>query len=1282
MSNFKSRFLIVLSICLLQTFFFEKVTAQVNHYNLEWDSIAQVYVKSDGVKIESWHFKGADWSSKFLNVPVFIDKLTCGNNQSLKVQLQNAVYAPLKVQSPRWLPEMSNIPVVQTRKQLAAGKAYVVVEIFPLRLNSNTGKVEGLQSFNLNTAVIPDPKAQLKQLNYVGNSVLAFGDWYKVSTAAEGVYKVDRSFLSQLGIDPASVNPNRFGVFGRENGIIPEDNADTREDDLAIIPYQWMGDADNQWEEGEYALFYTPSPDKIYLENGFLTHQKNIYSDKLYYYLNFSQDQVSRMSGNPSLSNPTCSTNQYVAFQYRDKDEKNLIMSGRQWFEKDDFAFTKTKSFTYSFPNRDISKSVHLKIASAGRYTNSSYLTVSMNGTQQLMHSYHPTYDGYENEYAHYIVSSTNANSGDQDIQLDFNYSEANGNAWLDYVELQALCDLKQTKNVFAFSNPSVMSQGGICSYTLTCKDANQQLWDVSDPLHPKLQIGVYSGNNYTFNVDNSVLSRYVALNPGEASSFVNPSFVAKIANQDIHGMVKGFPSMLIVSPPAFLSVATKIKSLHEGLGQKVIALSTDKIYEEFGGGRPDAGAIRDMIRCFYMQANGDESKMPKYVLLLGDGSYDNRNIIKGNTAIIPTYQSYNSTEPVFSYGSDDFYALMDDGEGENIENGYQLLDLSVGRLPVKNVDEAEDVYRKLDHYIHGSLGSWRSTMTFVADDENLNLHVNQSDGYAENIRVSQPTFNIDKIYLDAYKQEVSSGGARYPDAHDAIIRRLESGTLIMNYTGHGGESGWAHERVFQTDDIDALSNYDKLSIFITATCQFSRYDRPDMVTAGERLILNPKGGAIALLTTVRLVYSSDNQAMNTAVYKNFFDKKSNGQHYTFGEVVQMAKNDNGVGKSENNRKFTLLGDPALPLPFASFEVRNVTLNGKSLNNNGDTIHALDRISIQGDITDSTGKVLNDYSGILSPTIFDKAIAVSTLANDPASEFPDGSYVRNFNLQKNAIYKGAASVKNGHFNYSFIVPKDISYYYGPAKWSSYANNTSEDAIGADFRILVGGINAHPETDKKGPKIKAYFNAVNFAKNGTTDANPLLLVELFDSSGINTVGNGIGHELTAVLDDDYSNAFILNDYYQGVLDDYQRGKINYQLNGLKEGKHTLRIKAWDVYNNSSEVMLMFEVKNGAMVEMDHIYNYPNPFTSKTQFLFDHNQAETYLDVRIQIFTVSGKCVKTIHEASLANGYHLDGIEWDGTDDYGDKLGRGVYFYKVILRTANGNKTSAFQKLVIL
>lgn len=1251
-------------------------------FNLAWDSVARVYVKADGTKIESWYFKGADWSSKFLNVPVFISKLPCATNQTLKVQLQNPVYAPLKVQSPTWLAEMAKIPVVQTRKQLAAGKAFVVVEVFPLRYNANTGKVEGLQSFNLNTSAMPDPNVQTKQLNYAANSVLAFGDWYKVATAAEGVYKVDRSFLSQLGIDPASVNPNRFGVFGRENGIIPEDNTDTREDDLVNVPYQWMGDPDNQWEEGEYALFYTPSPDKIYLENGFLTHQKNIYSDKLFYYFSFSQDQVARMSGFPALNNPTCSTNQYVAFQYRDKDEKNLLLSGRQWFEKDDFAFTKTKSFNYSFSNRDISKSVHLKIASAGRYTSSSNLTVSMNGTQQLMHSYHPTYDGYENEYAHYIASSTNASSGDQDIQLDFNYSAANGNAWLDYIELQALCDLKQTKNVFVFSNPAVMSQGGICAYTLTCKDVNQQLWDVSDPVYPKLQVGVFSGNNYTFNVDNTVFSRYVALNPAEASSFANPSFVAKIANQDIHGMVQEFPSMLIVCPPAFMSVATKIKALHEGLGQKVIALSTDKIYEEFGGGRPDAGAIRDMIRCFYMQANGDINKTPKYVLLLGDGSYDNRSIIKANTAFIPTYQSLNSTEPIFSYGSDDFYALMDAGEGQDIENGYQLLDLSVGRLPVKTIDEAEDVYRKLEHYIRGSLGSWRSTMTFVADDENLNLHVNQSDGYAENIRVTQPNFNVDKIYLDAYKQEVSSGGARYPDVHDAIIRRLESGTLIMNYTGHGGESGWAHERVFQTDDIDALNNFDRLSIFITATCQFSRYDRPDMVTAGERLILNPNGGAIALLTTVRLVYSSDNQAMNTAVYKNFFDKKSNGSHYTFGEVVQMAKNDNGVGKSENNRKFTLLGDPALPLPFASYEVRNMRLNGHAIGSGADTIHALDRIQVEGDITDTNGVVLNDYNGTLSPTIFDKAIKVTTLANDPASEFPDGSYVRSFNLQKNAIYKGAASVKNGHFNYSFIVPKDIAYYYGAAKWSSYANNIGADAIGSDFRIQVGGVNPNPEIDKKGPQIKAYFNAPNFSKNGITDENPLLLVDLFDSSGINTVGNGIGHELTAVLDDNFGAAFILNDYFQGVLDDYQRGKISYQLNGLKPGKHTLRIKAWDVYNNSSEAVLAFEVKKMAAVELEHIYNYPNPFTSNTTFLFDHNQSDTYLDVQIQIFTVSGKCVKTLHQGTAGQGYHLDGIFWDATDDYGDKLARGVYFYKVILRTENGKKASAFQKLVIL
>ncbi len=1282
MSNFKSKFLLFLSICLLQSLFSKKVLAQAYAINLDWDTTAQVYVKADGSKMASWHFKGSDWSSQWLNVPVYITKIPCSAAQTLNLSISNAVYAPLKSQAPKWIAEMANTPLIRSKKQAAAGKYFMVVEVFPLRYNASTGLVEGLQSFTLQTTAKADPAAQLKQINYAAHSVLSNGDWYKVSVSEEGIYKIDKALLSQMGLNAASVDPNRFNVFGKENGIVAEDNATLRADDLANIPYQWIGDGDNQWEEGEYALFYAAGVDKINVENGYFTHAKNIYSDKLYYYFNFSQSQALRISTNASLTNPTCSTTQYVAFQYRDKDEKNLIMSGRQWFEKDDFAFTKTKSFSYTFSNRDITQPIHLKVASAGRYTNPSSLSVAVNGTPQLMHNYHPTYDGYENEYAHYITSAVSANSGDQNVKLDLRYSEANGNAWLDFIEVQASCDLKQTKNSFIFSNPTILSQGGICNYTLVCTNTNQKIWNVSNALSPEIQSGSFTGNNFNFNVDNTNLSRFIVLDPASSAAYANPAFEAKISNQDIHGLVQQFPSMLIVCPPAFKTVANKIEALHEGLGQKVLTLTTDKIYEEFAAGRPDPGAIRDMIRCFYQQANGDNSKLLKYVLLIGDGSYDNRSIIKNNTSFIPTYQSYNSTEPVFSYTSDDFYALMDEGEGESIENGYQLLDLSVGRLPVKNLDEAEEVYKKLEHYIKGSLGSWRSAITFVADDENLNLHTNQSDGYAENIRLTQPNFNIDKIYLDAYKQEVTSGGARYPDAHDAIIRKLESGTLIMNYTGHGGESGWAHERVFQTDDIDALENYDKLSIFITATCQFSRYDRPDMVTAGERLLLNPKGGAIALLTTVRLVYSSDNQAMNTAVYKNFFDKKSDGSHYTFGEVVQMAKNDNGVGKSENNRKFTLLGDPALPLPFATYEVRNVKLNGKSINVVGDTIRALEKVTIEGDITDSNGVVLSDYNGVLSPTIFDKTIAVSTLANDPASEFPDGSYVRNFNLQKNAIYKGAASVKNGHFNYSFIVPKDISYYYGPAKWSSYANNTNEDAIGADFRMTVGGINPNPDRDKKGPRIKAYFNSANFAKNGTTDGNPLLLVELFDSSGINTVGNGIGHELTAVLDDDYSNAFILNDFYQGALDDYQKGKINYQLNGLKEGKHTLRVKAWDVYNNSSEVVLLFEVRNGTRVEMENIYNYPNPFTSKTQFLFDHNQAESYLDVRIQIFTVSGKCVKTIHETGIANGYHLDGIEWDGTDDYGDKLGRGVYFYKVILRTDNGNKTSAFQKLVIL
>jgi hypothetical protein len=709
------------------------------------------------------------------------------------------------------------------------------------------------------------------------------------------------------------------------------------------------------------------------------------------------------------------------------------------------------------------------------------------------------------------------------------------------------------------------------------------------------------------------------------------------------------------------------------------LLVSTTQVYHEFGSGKPDIGAIRDMMKTFYDAAGNDTSKMPKYLLLMGDGSYDNRNIISGNTAYIPTYESSSSIAKAGSYTSDDFFGLLSNNEGKDIDNGVQYLDISVGRIPCKSLQEANQVVNKIISYKSAaSFGSWRNTICFVADDEDQNTHIDAADNFAKSINSLHPEFNIDKIYFDSYKQVESSSGSRYPEVHDAIIRRIESGTSVLNYTGHGGEGGWAHERVFETPDINNLENENKLALFVTATCEFSRFDIPEMVTGGEALLLNPKGGAIALLTTVRLVYTGGNEEINKNIYKYFFNKNNDGTHISIGEVFRLAKN--ATTTDENNRKFTLLGDPALALNFPEYKISNLTINKKNINN--DTLKAFGKYTITGKVTDLQNNLLSSFNGIIYPTIFDKTQTVSTLANDPYPQYQGGSKIKNYALQKNAVYKGKASIKNGYFSYTFIVPKDISYSVGKGKFSYYGNDATDDAIGFDGSLNVGSYADSVIKDKQGPIINIYMNDLKFANGGTTNTNPTLILKLQDASGINTAGIGIGHDITAVIDNDTKNTISLNDFYEGDLDSYQKGSLHYPFKKIATGKHTLRIKAWDVYDNSNETEIEFTVTEKTEMALTHVLNYPNPFTTHTKFLFEHNMPGQQLQVSITIYTITGKAIKTIRQYVTTDGFRSDGIEWDGLDDFGDKIGRGVYFYKLTVKNNLGLSNTKMEKLVVL
>ncbi|MEN9522760.1 MAG: type secretion system sortase PorU [Bacteroidota bacterium] len=1273
------RILIVLLMC-NQMLMAQNIT--LPNVKLNWQNALTVNTPG-GFKQQYLKFDDAIMSGGSIDfLPHYFFKIEVSGLNKYEALLGNMIFDNAEDVYPKNL--ISNDFNVKVNVAEERGKYFALIDFVPLKRDAN-GILQKLTDFQIQLNIV-GKNSNYKALQnggkkIVSHSVLASGNWFQFYTQADGVYKIDATLLQQMGINTSTVDPQNIRIYSMGAGNISELNKASFMDDLSEISIEVVGEADHHFDANDYILFYGEHADKIIYNNSTkqFTHQKNLYSDKTFYFITADLGIGKRLSNSPNVSGSNNIVSEFDDYQYIDNDGINLAHTGRVWYDANDFDNTLSRNYNFNFANLITNQPIKFNIDAAAQSVISTNMDVYFNGNTLTNLGFGPYTPGYDRPVGttQSFVSNVNSSSDAINIQLNYNKnSNVAGICWLNYISLLARRSLIMNGNQMIFKDSKSVGTGKISTFNISNSTSNS-IWDITDKLNPSKQLNSQSGNQQTFTISTDTLHQFIAFNN---NGFLTPTISGAISNSDIHGQIQASPELIIVSHSDFLSAASTLANFHiNTLHQKTLLVSTNQVYNEFGGGKPDIGAIRNMMRTFYDAAGNDTSKMPKYLLLMGDGSYDNRNIISANTAYIPTYESQNSIDKAASFTSDDFFGCLSVGEGESLENGTHLLDISVGRIPCKTITEANQVVSKILNYKSAaSFGNWVNNITFIADDEDRNTHINDADKFASNVTTLHPEINVDKIYFDAYKQVESSSGSRYPEVHDAIIRKIESGSLVMNYTGHGGEGGWAHERIFETPDINLLENYNKLSLFVTATCEFSRYDIPEMVTGGEALILNPKGGAIALFTTVRLVYTGGNEDINRNIYNYFFKKNNDGSPIAIGEVFRLAKN--ATGQDENNRKFTLLGDPAITLNFPDFKIRNEKINQKIINN--DTLKAFGKYTIVGNVTDKQNNILSNFNGIVYPTIFDKSQTVTTLANDPYPEYSGGSIVRNYSLQKNTIYKGKASVKNGLFTYTFIVPKDISYHVGKGKFSYYANDPSNSANGYDGSINVGSFADSTIKDKQGPIIKLYMNDFKFANGGITDENPTLIVKLQDISGINTAGIGIGHDITATLDNDTKNTQSLNDFYETDLDSYQKGSLRYPFKNLSVGQHTLMLKAWDVYNNPNTAELEFTVAENNQVSLSHVLNYPNPFTTHTTFFFEHNMPGQALDVMINIYTISGKNIKTIRQQVQTSGYRSDSIDWDGLDEFGDKIGRGVYFYKLTVKNNSGITHTKMQKLVVL
>ena len=1242
---------------------------------INWQSVQNITL-SNGDIVQRLSFEGATYSG-FEPLPYFSQNYLIHTSQAqLNIRIENEVYVAADsleviLITDEFKPgtEISiESSIITSRKQ-----PYANVYFSPLRWNEEKKIIEKLVSFKV--VVELDEKALFAEsyVDYADNSVLNKGDWFKIRVNKAGVYKLTYSQLQEMGFD-VSVAVSKIALYGNGGGTLPEVNTDFRYDDLVENAIEIVGGSDGSFDAGDYILFYGDDPIKWkynYAKQSFL-HENNYYDDYTYYFVTHKTEGVGKriVAISEQGVTPTIEVTDFEDYDFHEIDKLNLAGSGRLWLgEVFDFSQNLSQTFTFNFPNVVKEPGAKFFASLASRAYSTNRFEISINGLL-LKTKTMPNTDDSGYEYGETGEAEFNFTPKDDilNVMLTFQRVSNSSTGFLDYIEINVKRQLEFVGNQMLFRKVFGWEIDEVVKYFISGQAGDLRIWDISNVTNVTEQTTSVTGGKTTFVSRTDTLRQFIAFNETE---YYSPEFVEIVANQNLHA-IKNI-DYLIISHPDFLEEANRLADFHrEDKSFRVFVTTPQLIYNEFSSGSQDITAIRDFVKMFYDRS--DAGHEIQYLLMFGDASYDYKNYLPDNTNFVPCWEHETSLNIIHSIATDDYFGYLDDGEGGM--DSKDRVDIGIGRFVVATIEEAKMAVDKSVAYCTNSqqnMGPWRNQITFVADDEDSNRHLHDAETLASIINNEQTVYNIDKIYLDAYPQISTPSGQRAPEVNNAINSKMEKGTLIFNYSGHGGELGLSHERIMEIPDIKSWNNFNKLPIFITATCEFSRYDDPKRISAGEEVFLNHNGGAIALFTTARATYASSNLALNKAIYENNLFEKVDGEYPRFGDVIRKSKK---LG-SDNDKKFVLLGDPAVRLAYPEHNAKTVKINSNIVvEDKYDTLRALSKVTVEGIITDYNGNKLSDYDGLLFPTVYDKKVEIETLATD------NKSYPEKFYFWKSVLFNGKADISNGSFIFEFVMPRDIAYNFGQGRISYYFNNDNFDGNGYYENLIIGGFNEDAPEDNQGPSISLFLNDDSFINGETTDENPVLLAYVKDDSGINTTGNGIGHDILAVIDDNAVQTFVLNDYYEAEANRYNEGTINYPFFKLEDGQHTLSLRVWDIYNNSNTAYLDFVVVSSEELVISNLFNYPNPVFNQTKFVFDHNQSNKDIEVEIQVFDMSGRPVKTLNATVRSETYKSEPIEWNTTTDAGGEIGRGFYVYRLTATSESGQIKSETSKLIFL
>ncbi len=1095
---------------------------------------------------------------------------------------------------------------------------------------------------------------------YASESVLNSGKWVKIQVAEDGIYKLTAADLKKMGFS----NLDKVAVYGYGGWPLDEDFSTTYIDDVPEVAV---------WRSADYLLFYGKGPRKWEYSSSdkSFIHTNNPYSNYGYYFVSEKETTGRTMEKAASAAGATLQVTTFDDYVLHEEELVSVNSSGRELYGES-FTSTLSRDFTISVPGitNDEGKAT-LSFISRGNGT----ITMNVDGNALISGSVSVPSDEYEVARELYRERAWMADKGET-VKVNIGYSTTgHKNVHLNYFRLQMKRQLKVYDNYTFFR--SLSARGNASRFVIQGADASTLVFDVTDGVNPQQMETSLNGTELSFSIPASAsLREFVVVKPSQIKA---PVTVGEVANQNLHALPQ--QDMIIIAQPNFTTQAERLAEAHRTKDNLTVRVVTpESIYNEFSSGTPDATAYRRFMKMFYDRKTS-EADAPKYLLLFGDGSFDNRKLTSAWKSVdmsnmLLTYQTENSLSSQ-SYVIDDYFGFLDDADNKKSLQNKKLC-LGIGRFPIRTVEQATQMVDKVISYMENkNTGSWKNNLCFMADDGSntdgfMTEHMEFADQLAGYVESEHPEFLVNKLYYDAYKKDMTAG--TYPDVRSGLQKLLKDGLLLFNYTGHGGTTALSDEKVLTQTDINQFT-YTHLPVWVTATCDFTRFD--DLNTsAGEDVFLNKSSGGIALFTTVRVAYSRPNFPINDNVIRNLFER-NNGRRRTLGEVMQATKN---TLSSVYKLGFCLIGDPAVKIAYPEFGMKVTTVNGQSVDGNSISFKALEKITVEGEVLDASGQLVTDFTGIVNPTVKDSKVTVTCLKNSNKDDSPAFT----FTDYPNTIFIGNDSVRNGKFSFTFTVPKDISYSNLQGKMNLYAVDTESgnEAQGNFDNFIVGGTSDTAETDTIGPEIRAlYLNDTTFVDGGQVNTTPYFVAELWDKSGVNITGSSVGHDMMLVIDESTVLSYNLNSYYELLPGEDGTGIVKFPIPALEPGKHTAEFWVWDILNNSTVRTFTFEVVEGLKPFLFDVIATPGIAREQVTFHLMHNRPESRMRVGIMVYDLAGRQLWKHEESGTSGLFENYTVSWDLTSG-GARMRPGVYIYRAAISTDNSKDATKARKFIIL